>query len=166
MDHGQGSLESSVQRLNSRVTLLVGTITDDGLGVLDIHIAQLVVPVAVDNQSRLGELTILNGNVDVLGSAIHLVKNPSLRQSLAPDDAELSGNKVLGQTSQDVLGRLEDLVTELAVTVNDLDVQVDISTASGGVDHGKSQGIGTALRNTIWEGSLLVLGSLLDLAGV
>lgn len=166
MDHGESGLKSSVQGLDGRVTLLRSTIADNRLGVLNVDIAKLVVPVLVDDVGRLGKLSLGNGDVDVARSLVHLVQNPALGQGLARNSALLGGDKVRGETAEDVLGGLEDLVAELAVTIDHLDLQVDIGTASSGVDHGKAQGISTALGNTIGEGSLLILGGSLNLVGV
>ena len=46
------------------------------------------------------------------------------------------------------------------------DVQIDVSTAGGSIDHGEPQSISTALGYAIGKDRLLVLDGLLHLAGV
>lgn len=47
-----------------------------------------------------------------------------------------------------------------------LDIKVDVTTSSRSIDHCEAESIGTALGNAIGESGLLVLGCLLNLAGV
>ena len=184
VDHDQCALESSVQSLQGRVALLFRAVANDGLGVLDVDVAELGVPVAVDANGGPGELAVGETLVDLLGSGVHLVQDPTLGKGLARHGAILDGLEVGGKASQYVLGRLElslhvsimkmdahrggtyNLVAELAVAMDNLDIQVDITAAGGGVDHSETQSVGTALRNSIREGSLLVLGSLDNLTRV
>lgn len=200
MDHGECRFKRRVQSLDGGIPFLLSPVADDSLRVLDVHIAELIVPVAVDDVAGLGKLSVSQGHVDVPSCSVHLVQNPSLSQCLASSGSILGGHEVLREAAQDVLGRLElchvrspivfkvriwtyDLVAELAEAVDaakwsvaphmgqeqddlHLDVEVDIATSGGGVDHSEPKSIRTTLRNAIREGSLLVLGGLLYLTRV
>ncbi len=166
MDHCQRRLEGRVEGLDGRLALLGGAVADDGLGVLNIDVAELAVPVLVDNGGRLGELAVGNGNVDILGSLIHLVQDPALGQRLARDGALLRGDKVGGKAAENVLGGLEDLVAELAIAVDGANLKVNVAATSGGINHGETQGVSATLWDAVGERSLLVLGRSLNLGRV
>jgi hypothetical protein len=130
VNQSQSAIESSVQGLLGRLSALGGSIFgQEELGVLDENIAQLAVPVLVGGNGDAGELTGLEGFIDLLGSSIELVENPALRQGLLPSFG-CSGLRleVLAQLAKNELGSLVNLVTEATVSVNDLDIECNITT--------------------------------------
>lgn len=165
MDHGERTLEGGVKGLDGGVPLLLGTVLDNGLAILDIDVAKMVQDVLVNNAGSVLEFTIGKGLVDVLSSGVELVQNPLLSESHA-DDGFLKGNEILGQFAENILGRLPDLVAEFPPSGHDLDVEVDITARRGEGGHGEAQSIGTVAGQALWEGRLLVLLRLLDLTGV
>jgi hypothetical protein len=98
----------------------------------NIHITQMIVPELIHNQRGPLELPLRQSLVDVPSRCRKLVQDPPLRQRkwLRCYCAALHRHKVLVKLAQDVLGCLVDLVAELAITVDDLDVEVDIVTCA------------------------------------
>jgi hypothetical protein len=135
VDEAQGALESGVEGLLGRLLGLGGGILGQQvLGVLDEHIAQLGVPVLVRDVGGNGELTSLQRLVDLLSSGVELVQNPALRQGLVASLGNGGqGLEVITKLAKNELGSLVDLVTESTVTVNDLDIESDITTCDIGV---------------------------------
>jgi hypothetical protein len=61
---------------------------------------------------------------------------------------------------------LVDLITKSTVTVNDLDIEGDVSTSSRVPAESKTQGISTALWDAVGESRSLVLLGRLELLGI
>lgn len=82
MNHGERAIECSVKRVNGRSLLLLSAIMNDSLGVLDVDVAKVIVPVLVYNGREMGELAIRKSFIDPLHSMRELVQDPLLSQRL------------------------------------------------------------------------------------
>lgn len=130
VNQSQSSVESGVKGLLSRLLGLGRSVLgQEELGVLDEDVTQLAIPVLVGDDGDIVEFTGLEGLVDLLGGDVELVQNPALRQRLI---ASLSssglGLEVFAQLAKNELGSLIDLVTEATVSVDDLDIERNITT--------------------------------------
>jgi hypothetical protein len=130
VDHGQSAIKGCVEGLLGRLLGLGGGIVGkEILGVLEEDIAQLRVPVLVGDLGGAGEFTGLESLVHLLGGLVELVQNPALGEGLLTGLLDSSlGLEVVTELTKDELGGLVDLVTELTVTVNDLDIESNITS--------------------------------------
>lgn len=92
----------------------------------NVDIAKIAVPVLVNGVRCLEEIPRLQSLVDNLSGMVKLVQDPFLSQGLFARKHGSLGSEVLVKVSKNELGGLEDLVAELAVTVEDVNFSVDI----------------------------------------
>ena len=78
MDHSKAAFEGCVEGLLGRFLLCRSAILDDGFGIFDVDITEMVVPVLVCSSGRLGKFASSKGGIDFGGGGIELVKNPEL----------------------------------------------------------------------------------------
>ena len=159
VEKAQRHVNGVVEGLLDALLLLGSTVAEDTLAVLDKDVAELIVEELVGDLGGSGELAGLKSLVHALDGNVHAVKDPLLRDRQVGNVKLSLGSKLLRKLAKDVLGGLPDLVAESAVSVHNLDIKVDITTASGVGEKGETHGVSAALRDTAGEGSLLVLGS-------
>lgn len=124
-----GGMENVVECLLHAALLLGCTVAQQTLTVLDEDIAQLVVEELIRDLCRPAELARLERVVNTLNGLVQAVENPAFGDGEGCG-LECSGGEVRRELAQHVLAGLVDLVAETTVSSHDLDVKIDITTAS------------------------------------
>lgn len=114
--------------------------------------------ILVNTLRALGEVTCLQCVIHGFDSAVHPVKNPSLRKRQFRNVQRRNWSKVCGETPHNILASLPDLIAESAVRMHDLNIEVKVAASGDVGEQGESKGISSAFRNTAGEGRLLILG--------
>ena len=128
MDHSKPAFKSGVEGLLGRFLFCRGAVLDDGFGVLDVNVTEVVVPILVCGSGSLGELPGSKGGIDFGGGGIELVEDPEFSKGLM---AGFSG-MFLGfeggvEFAENVFSGLIDFVAELAIAMHLFYVEVDVA---------------------------------------
>ena len=128
MDHSKAAFKGCVEGLLGRFLLCRGAILDDGLGIFDVDIAEVVVPVLVCSSGSLGKFASTKGGIDFGGGGIELVKDPELSQGFMTGFSGMFLGFERGiEFAENVFSGLVDFVAELAVTMHLFYVEVDVA---------------------------------------
>ena len=129
MNHSKAAFQSGVEGLLGRFLFYGRAILDDGFGIFDIDITEVVVPILVCGPGSLGKLAGSKGGIDFGGGSIKLVEDPEFGEGLI---AGFSG-MFLGfeggvKFAENVFSGLVDFVAELAIAMHLFYVEVDVAT--------------------------------------
>lgn len=135
-----------------------------GENVLDglkINITQVVLPELLEVLSGVSELIIINVFVDLLNSDCQPAQDPLVDEGIPLSRDLRVIFHVWGESSQSEFDGLPDFVTELSVTDDSQNIQVDVHGSLHVGQKSEPQGIRSTFRNTLREISFLLLdGSL------
>lgn len=92
--------------------------------------------------------------VDTLDRHVQSMQDPLLAQI---EGLYRSWTEIFGELAKYVLASLPDLVAESAVGMHDFDIERDVAASSRIGYQSEPERIGAALRDSLWEGRLLVL---------
>ena len=76
MDHSKAAFQGGVEGLLGRFLFCRGAVLDDGFGVFDVDVTEVVVPILVCDSGSLGEFASSKGGVDFGGGSIELMEDP------------------------------------------------------------------------------------------
>ena len=100
----------------------------DSLGVLDVHVTKVIIPVLISDRGCLGEFALGKRCVNLCCGGIKFVQDPKLcKRFMAGFERQLLGDERGVKFAKDVFSGLVDLITELAITLHDLYVEVYVT---------------------------------------
>ncbi len=128
MDHGKAAFKGGVEGLFGRFLFCGCAVLDDGFGVFDVDVAEVVVPILICGSGSLGELAGSKGGVDFGGGGIELVEDPEFSEGLmAGFSGMFLGFKGGVEFAEDVFSGLVDFVAEFAIAMHLFYVEVDVA---------------------------------------
>lgn len=128
VDHCESAFESGVEGLLGRFLLRGGTVLNESLGVFNIDIAEVCIPVLISDRGRLRKFAGSEGTVDFGGGSGEFVENPALRERFLVGFCGMSlWSEGIVQFSQDIFGGLVDFVAEFAVAMHHFYVKIDVA---------------------------------------
>ncbi len=78
MDHCEAAFESRIKSLFGRLLLRWSPVLDDGFGIFNVDVAEMIIPILVDDFRRLRELAGGESDVDFCCCDVKLVEDPEL----------------------------------------------------------------------------------------
>ena len=76
MDHSKPAFKGGVEGLFGRFLFCRGAVLDDGFGVFDVDVTEVVVPILVCDSGSLGEFASSKGGADFSGGGIEFMEDP------------------------------------------------------------------------------------------
>ena len=129
MDHSKAAFKGCVERLLGRFLFSRSAILDDGFGIFDVDITEVVVPILVCGPGSLGKLAGSKGGIDFGGGGVELVEDPEFSEGLvAGFSGMLLGFEGGVELAEDIFSGLIDFVAKLAIAVHLFYVEVDVAT--------------------------------------
>ena len=102
---------------------------DDRFGVFYVYVAEVVIPILVNDLGGLGKFTSCDSCIYLRGSGGKFVQDPEFGERLvACFRGSFLWREVLIEFSKNVLSRLIDLIAEPPVPVHLLDIKVNVTT--------------------------------------
>ena len=128
MDHGKAAFKRGVEGLFGRFLFCGGAVLDDGFGVLDVDVTEVVVPIFVRDSGSLGEFAGSKGSIDFGGGGIELMEDPEFSKGFVTGlRGMFLGLEGGVKFSEHVFCGLIDFVTELAIAMHLFYVEVDVA---------------------------------------
>ncbi len=128
MDHCEPAFEGSIKGLFGRFLLRRSTSLYNSFRVLNVHITKVIIPILIGDGGCLGKLALSERCVNLSGGCIEFVQDPKLcERFLTGRSGQLLGNEGGVEFAENVSSGLVDLITELAVALHDLYIEVYIT---------------------------------------
>ena len=132
MDHGEAAFESSVESVFGRELFFGCARLENGLGIFDVDVAEVGVPVLVGDVCCVREFSFCESGVDLFDSSGKFVQDPPLCEGLF---VTLGSGSIWSEgiikLSENIFGGLVDLVAETTVAMHDTNIKTDIATYKG-----------------------------------
>ena len=128
MDHSKAAFKRGVEGLFGRFLFCGGAVLDDGFGVFDVDVTEVVVPILVCDSGSLGEFAGSKGSIDFGGGGIELMEDPEFSKGfMAGFSGMFLGFEGCVEFSEYVFSGLIDFVAELAIAMHLFYVEVDVA---------------------------------------
>ena len=129
MDRSEAAFKGGVESLLGRFLFYGSAILDDGFGIFDVDITEVVVPILVCGSGGLGKLASSKGGINFGGGSIELVEDPEFSEGfMAGFSGMFLGFKGGVEFAENVFSSLVDFVAELAIAMHLFYVEVDVAS--------------------------------------
>ena len=129
MDHSKAAFQGGVEGLLGRFLFYGSAILDDGFGIFDVDITEVVVPILVCSPGSLGKLAGSKGGIDFGSGGVELVEDPEFSEGLVAGFSGMFLRFEGGvELAEDEFRGLIDFVAELAIAMHLFYVEVDIAS--------------------------------------
>ena len=159
VDESEGDVEADKKTLSQG--LLGGRVraVQDGLGVFEENVTQLVQPQVVQRRGGEWEVVVVKGLLTTHHGTRHSTQQPLLKFGLVAGELEGEGRgrEVGREVGEYEFGGIPHLVAEEAVTLNSQHVEVNIASLGGVGAQGEPQGVSTTLGDAAGKLCLLTL---------
>ena len=128
MDHSKAAFKGGVKGLLGGFLFCGGAVLDDGFGVFDVDVTEVVVPILVCDSGSLREFAGSKGGIDFGGGCIELVEDPEFCEGFMAGSSRMYlGFEGGVEFAENVFSGLVDFVAELAIAMHLFYVEVDVA---------------------------------------
>jgi hypothetical protein len=163
VEHSEARVETNVERVESCLLSFLIVSFHDWLESFDIVICELLEPEVIQALHHVAEIVLLKSLVGQLDKLLKSCKYPLVRKrKLKSRHSVFLRLESFGEVAKSKLANVPKLVAEVSVANDSLHIQVN-AALDHVVQHRETQGVGSALRDSVREFFSLLDDCLLDL---